>query len=58
MSFLFGKSTIFFELVLKVGGSILVNGFLIFIIGLNKNEKNMILSLLREKFGGQSISKK
>lgn len=53
MSLLFENSTNFAELILKVVGSILVNVFLIFVIGLNKNEKNMLLILLREKFGSQ-----
>lgn len=53
MSLLFENSTNFAELILKVVGSILVNVFLVFVIGLNKNEKNMLLILLREKFGSQ-----
>ena len=53
MSLLFENSTNFAELILKVVGSILVNVFFVFVIGLNKNEKNMLLILLREKFGSQ-----
>lgn len=50
MRFMFGHATNFGELVIKVFGSILVNIFLIFIIGLNKNEKNKLVLLLKSRF--------
>lgn len=50
MRLLFGNASSFVELILKVVGSVLINIVCIFAIGLNKKEKNILISLLKMRF--------